>query len=337
MGLFTLLMVVNSIFYAMDESIQSFSVLFLLIFLLSYLLPLIVNIRNLKFSDFVKGIIYVTYLSPTYVNIFTIYSISNIHDVTWGSRPTTDHNEAEKNTEKKKQLLYKDFRSHFLIFWSILNMAVGFLIITLFRSGKLQMIFYFAVFLLIVMGFKITISMMHLIKSKFDKRKVKKLMKTKNSEVFTEEALLEHEKDKDDVFVVYYENATSKANLRMSNPNDPAYKVSAIRSSIKDQNIYRGFSLADVNTRHRISQGFEVSLARKTTLLRGTNGSVIRYYEDDSSSSSDEEDIDISQDPISNFTPDKTGRLKSLAANTPIAPNQRRGHGSEPFDSESTK
>lgn len=288
MGLFTLLMVVNSIFYSLGEDIRSFSVLFLIIFLISYLFPLAVNIHNLKASDFIKGIIYVTYLSPTYVNIFTIYSISNIHDVTWGSRPTTEGNAVERNTEKKKDGLYKDFRSKFLIFWCIVNILIGFCIITLFRSGKLELIFYFAVFLLVVMLFKIFASTIHLIKSKLDKARVQKFMDTKKSTVFTEETLQQAQGVKDDVFVVYYESANSRANLRISNANDPQYKHSAIRSSIKDQNIYRGFSLADINTRHRISQGMSVSAARVTNFMRATNASVVKYYEDNSSSSDDE-------------------------------------------------
>jgi chitin synthase len=40
MGAFTLLMVVNSVFYALEEDVRSLSVIFFLLFLLSYMLPL---------------------------------------------------------------------------------------------------------------------------------------------------------------------------------------------------------------------------------------------------------------------------------------------------------
>jgi hypothetical protein len=43
MGSFTLLMVVNSVFYALEEDIRSLSVIFFLLFLLSYMLPLCLN------------------------------------------------------------------------------------------------------------------------------------------------------------------------------------------------------------------------------------------------------------------------------------------------------
>ena len=39
--------------------------------------------------DIVKGYIQFIMMTPTYVNIFIIYAICNIHDVTWGSRADT--------------------------------------------------------------------------------------------------------------------------------------------------------------------------------------------------------------------------------------------------------
>jgi len=96
-------------------------------------------------------------LSPTYVNIFTIYAISNIHDVTWGSRPSVD-NEAFKNVEKKKMILYKDYRSRFLVFWTIVNIIVGNGLIYLWESGRVSIIFYIGGFLVLVMFFRILLS-----------------------------------------------------------------------------------------------------------------------------------------------------------------------------------
>jgi chitin synthase len=193
MGLFTILMVINSALYALDQDITSASVIFFLIFLLSYGLPLFCNWGGLKYSDFIKGVVYVIYLSPTYVNIFTIYSISNIHDVTWGSRPAIDQTKDNdvkqkklKEVEAKKDLVYKDFRARFLVFWCICNLLVGFLIIYIFNKGDDQIIFGFAIFLVIVMLFKIIISTIHLCISKCDKKRVLKLMSSKKSTVFSE-------------------------------------------------------------------------------------------------------------------------------------------------------
>lgn len=230
-----------------------------------------------------------TYLSPTYVNIFTIYSISNIHDVTWGSRPSI-HNQSEavKKTEKRKDTLYKDFRSKFLVFWSIINIATGVGIISLFRGGELEIIFYFAVFLMFVMVFKIVCSTIHKCKAKWDRARVSRYVKTKKSEVFTPEAIEKYERTKDDVFVVYYDSVSAKADLRFSKFDAADYRRSQIRSSIRGQTIFRGFELGSVNARHRISQGMKVSQTRRTNLNRGTQGSFVKYFEDYSSSSEDE-------------------------------------------------
>ena len=86
MGSFTLLMVIGSYFYAIQSQNALLSVSFLAINALFYFLPLIMNVGRLKVCDYLKGILYNIYLTPTYINLFTIYAISNIHDVTWGSR-----------------------------------------------------------------------------------------------------------------------------------------------------------------------------------------------------------------------------------------------------------
>lgn len=336
MGLFTLVMVASSTSYALKEDIQSISVISFIAFLLSYLLPLMFNIRKLAFCDFLKGLVYVTYLSPTYVNIFTIYSISNIHDVTWGSRPTTDDSNAtEKKTEKLKNLLYKNFRAQFMIFWAIMNLAVGYGIIYLNQNNEAELLLYFAVFLLGVMIFKIIISTAYMVKAKLDHRKVKKFIETKKSTVFDNIAEMQ-EKEKEEVFVVYFDQASQKGNMRISTANDPAYKKSQLKSSVKSQNIYRGFSVADLNTRHRISQGLSVNQARVTNMIRGTNGSFMKYYEDDDSSSSEHDD------PISSISNGGAAHgEKSVELKETLFPNQswstRHGKYSEPFDSEMTK
>lgn len=96
-------MVVCSVIYAIDDinqedwnkiedhkgdTLGSIGVFMIAVYFASYLIPMFFNIRRLKLMDFIKGCIYTIYLAPTYVNILTIFSISNIHDVTWGSRPS---------------------------------------------------------------------------------------------------------------------------------------------------------------------------------------------------------------------------------------------------------
>ena len=67
MGSFTLLMVIGSYFYAIQSQNALLSVSFLAINALFYFLPLIMNVGRLKVCDYLKGIIYNIYLTPTYI------------------------------------------------------------------------------------------------------------------------------------------------------------------------------------------------------------------------------------------------------------------------------
>lgn len=64
----------------------------------------------------VKGIFHYLFLTPTYVNIFLIYSICNIHDCTWGNRPDLLTTE-----EKNKIEEFEEFRTRWIIIWVLCN------------------------------------------------------------------------------------------------------------------------------------------------------------------------------------------------------------------------
>ena len=254
MGLFTFLMIGWSIVYALNESIQSISVIALAVFLLTYMIPLFVNIKNLKFWDFVKGLVYVTYLSPTYVNIFTIFSISNIHDVTWGSRPAGGGSAAEVNTEKKKQIKYKDFRSQFLVIWCGVNAGVGYGISLLYNSGYNFVVFYLALFLVGVNVFKISLSLIHMVVSWVDRCRVNSFKRTMHSDVF-KDIKYDDEAGKEKAFVVFYSDIRRGSEIRFSINEDPDYRASNIRSSVNDENVYRGFDRNEIMRKQKIANG----------------------------------------------------------------------------------
>lgn len=151
-----------------------------------------------------KGVVYAIYLSPTYVNIFTIYSISNIHDVTWGSRPSIE-DQSLKAVEKKKELIYKDYRSKFLIFWTLVNIFVGSGMIYLFDNGKVQIILYIGAFLVIVMFFRILFAIIYKCKAKCDRIKVRIKNRKRRSTIF-DDVDKENVDDKEEVFVVFYDD-----------------------------------------------------------------------------------------------------------------------------------
>ncbi|OMJ92142.1 hypothetical protein SteCoe_5130 [Stentor coeruleus] len=63
-----------------------------------------------------KGVFHYIFLIPTYVNIFLIYSICNVHDCTWGNRP-----DALSNDEKNRLEEFEEFRTRWAIIWALCN------------------------------------------------------------------------------------------------------------------------------------------------------------------------------------------------------------------------
>ena len=63
-----------------------------------------------------KGVLHYLFLTPTYVNVFLIYSICNIHDCTWGNRPDLLSAEEKNRIEE-----FEEFRTRWLIFWVLCN------------------------------------------------------------------------------------------------------------------------------------------------------------------------------------------------------------------------
>mmetsp|Transcript_9025 Transcript_9025/g.8574 ORF Transcript_9025/g.8574 Transcript_9025/m.8574 type:complete len:403 (+) Transcript_9025:1874-3082(+) len=166
MGLFTIVMIFCSVYYAIDDTQNRNAVILIGIFILSYMVPLILNISHLKLADFLKGIFYALYLSPTYANIFTIFAISNIHDVSWGSRPggaSKDKNidVAIRKAAAQKEEAYKDYRANFLIVWLCANAAVGGLVTYWSRNGQNDFLLWLGVLLSAVVAFKLILSTIH--------------------------------------------------------------------------------------------------------------------------------------------------------------------------------
>lgn len=162
MGAFTILMVVSSIFYALSQTLNSLAVLFILAFLASYLVPLMLNLHHLKAADFLKGVVYSIYLSPTYVNIFTIFAISNIHDVSWGSRPATNNAKVQVAAARKDEM-YRNYRANFLIFWISVNIVVGGVVTYLSRNGQTYVLLAIGGFLVSVILVKLLCSCIHIV------------------------------------------------------------------------------------------------------------------------------------------------------------------------------
>ena len=98
MGILSIIMVVCGINYAINLDI--ISKIGLALYILLILIPIVLNINRIKICDFIKGSIYAIYLSPTYINILTIYAISNIHDISWGTRNDSKDAPSQSKFEK---------------------------------------------------------------------------------------------------------------------------------------------------------------------------------------------------------------------------------------------
>ena len=74
----------------------SYLVLGGIIMLCVYLVPIVMRpidfLRN--FRGYILGLISYLCLIPMFTNVFSIYAMSNLHDISWGNRPTTTGTEA---------------------------------------------------------------------------------------------------------------------------------------------------------------------------------------------------------------------------------------------------
>jgi hypothetical protein len=186
LGAFTVFMIVCIVIAAIqsqrgednDEEGNPLGIYFIAAIAASYVIPLITHYHTLKLTDFIKGSIYTLFMTPTFINIIVIYSLSNIHDVTWGSRPTGNQKSSESKRANNMESAYKDFRSWFLVIWLLANIGIGWLVVLLVRSEKDWYLVIIAALMLIVVGAKILFSQLHICMAKIKRcivgRKTKK-------------------------------------------------------------------------------------------------------------------------------------------------------------------
>jgi hypothetical protein len=122
-------------------------------------------------------------------------------------------------------------------------------------------------------------------------------MYRRKSEVFKNADKMQ-DVQKEEVFGVYYEDNGEE--MRISRKTTKQQKKN-IRSSVNDNQIYRGFSKREITNIQRMSQGyFDPGDARQTQIRRSSgnylNDSIIEHDEEESSSVEDpvfdDEDFD---------------------------------------------
>lgn len=95
------------------------------------------------------------FLTPTYINIFMIYSIANLHDISWGNRDTGGN----KNDETRKNL--QQFRSTSLIVWLFMNIVYAFGMLYLVNEGSQMFLLVFVTMMSVTNIGKLIISILH--------------------------------------------------------------------------------------------------------------------------------------------------------------------------------
>lgn len=167
MGIFTLLMIASMGIYFDEDTFASVGVGFLILIIAVYIIPLFLHMKTLSVADFLKGIVYLLFMTPTYINIMAVYAVSNIHDVSWGSRPAGAVSSAVSKKEANMSAEYQDFRSRFLIIWIVANNAAGFIVVVLSRGDQNFYLFLIGAVLFTTIGIKFFFSVLHVLMSMY--------------------------------------------------------------------------------------------------------------------------------------------------------------------------
>lgn len=161
------------------------------------------------------GLLSYLFMMPTFINIMQIYAMCNLHDISWGNRPTTQAQGVEAVTfnaaaQEKLRQDYQLFRAYFLYFWLISNALFGGLSEYLTSSsnqqtindGNIRFIDGFALFVAGLVVFKFIFALIYTLKwnfrncfksSKYGKNKVdiaeefRKLKQARNGAYSTDE------------------------------------------------------------------------------------------------------------------------------------------------------
>lgn len=107
-----------------------------------YLVPIVMRPVDFlgNMGGYLIGLVSYIMLIPMFVNVFSIYSFSNLHDVSWGNRPTTSGTGTEAfSANRAVQILteqnYMEFRANLLFIWICCNGAYFYIVLKLTSSG----------------------------------------------------------------------------------------------------------------------------------------------------------------------------------------------------------
>ena len=136
LGLFQIYIVYLVVAFIADNSWEKIQ---LVVFILggSVAAFTLVTVLNCQAWTILKGAFHFLFMVPTYLNIFTIYSICNMHDCTWGNRPDSLSADERDRLEE-----FEEFRTRWAIIWALCN--TGFIyIMTIIQNNNPDLGIYF--------------------------------------------------------------------------------------------------------------------------------------------------------------------------------------------------
>ena len=95
-----------------------------------YLVPLFCNFTKVNYWKYMLGVIFSILLSPIYINLFTIYSIANLNQISWENEEVSLVKDTY--TQGKLDLL----RARLVVLWLLVNAIFGYIIIYIPRDNQ---------------------------------------------------------------------------------------------------------------------------------------------------------------------------------------------------------
>jgi len=163
-----------------------------------YVIPMVLRPLDFLFNmhRYLIGLTSYLLLLPTFVNVMQVYSMSNLHDISWGNRPsvTAGTNILSCDAKKQQELKanYMVFRVNFLAFWIVANAAFAIVVenyadgsmkaytspapsgsaealgakLPLMNDGSIGFLEFFAIYLASLVVYRVTFGGLHILKFK---------------------------------------------------------------------------------------------------------------------------------------------------------------------------
>ena len=113
-------------FFVNNEEVDWMAFIFLVSTLVSMVFPIMLHLNNIRLCRFVFGSLVMIFLSPTFINVFVLYAIANLHDISWGNRPKNADISAKQQDHKDK---FEIFRFNVLVWWLLANSIFAFCVV----------------------------------------------------------------------------------------------------------------------------------------------------------------------------------------------------------------